>query len=187
MTVLFFDNQFNSLFEGVLISMTSEGATRLTDHPVERGADIQDHAQPMSETCRLAIGISDTPLNGVASPGATALAIDVLEQLRRNPQVISVVTSRRTFPEVIITNISAPYNDMTGNGTTVDVVVKEVRLTQTTTTTVPASILAALRRSSGKTKDKVQDNTRQASGKEEAAKDVGLAKGLFTALGGLFK
>lgn len=184
MTVLLLDAQFNELASGVLIRMTPEGTTKVTAHPTENSADINDHAQAMNETARVVMGVSDVALGQPVQHGRTEQVYDALEQLRRNPQIISVVTARRSIDQCIITRVSAPYDAKSGNGALIEFTVEEVRTTQASNVDVPANVLAAARRASGKSKNKKQDSTRKETDKEKKARGKTILKGLVDAVGG---
>jgi len=178
MTVLILDANFEQLFAGELISMTNEGGATVTDYPVEQGAAATDHVQPQPEEVRITVGVTDTPLTGAATPGASAQAYDTLDQLRRNPQLVQVITSRRSLADVVLTQISAPYNDRSGRAILIDLSFKQVIVTQTTTAAIPVAILAQVRKSSAKGKDKKQDQSRDETAKEGQARRKTLGKGL---------
>lgn len=178
MTVLILDNDFTQLFAGELISLNSEGSATITEHPVEAGSSATDHAQPLPEEMRLTIGVSDNPVGGAVQNGASAQAYDTLDQLRRHPQLVQVITSRRSISNALLKQLSAPYNDRTGRGILIDVSFQQVIVTQTTTAAIPVAILAQVRKSSAKGKDKKQDQSRDETAKEGQARRKTLAKGL---------
>lgn len=178
MTVLILDDDFEELFGGELISMSNEGSATVTDYPVEQGAAATDHVQPLPEEVRITVGVTDNPLTGAATPGASAQAYDTLDQLRRKPQLVQVITSRRSLADVILTQMSAPYNDRTGNAILIDLSFKQVIVTQTTTAAIPVAILAQVRKSSAKGKDKTQDQAKDETAKEAKARRKTIAKGI---------
>jgi len=178
MTVLILDDNFEELFGGELISMTNEGSATVTDYPVEQGAAATDHVQPLPEEVRITVGVTDNPLTGAATPGASAQAYDTLNQLLLRPQFLQVITSRRSLADVILTQMSAPYNDRTGNAILIDLSFKQVIVTQTTTAAIPVAILAQVRKSSAKGKDKTQDQAKDETAKEAKARRKTIAKGI---------
>lgn len=178
MTVLILDETFTQLFTGELISMNNEGSATITDYPVEQGAAATDHAQPNPEELRITVGVTDTPLTGAARPGASAQAYDTLDQLRRGPRLVQVITSRRSLADLVLSQVSAPYNDRSGRAILIDLNFKQVIVTQTTTAAIPVAILAQVRKSSAKGKDKTQDAARDETAKEAKAKSKTLLKGI---------
>lgn len=173
------------IFESILISATPSGSATTTDSPVEQGTDTADHVQPQSEETRIQLAVSDTGL-GLAgpSPGLSAQTYDFLDQLRRNPQRVDILTTMRTYRSMVLISLSAPYTPQTGMGLVIDTGWREQRVTASQTTGVPASILAAAVRSSGKGKGKKPTATRNESGKEKTAREKSLLKGLKDALTG---
>ena len=178
MTVLILDETFTELFAGELISMNNEGSATITDYPVEQGAAATDHAQPNPEELRITVGVTDTPLTGAAQPGASAQAYDTLNQLLLRPQFLQVITSRRSIANAVIDQISAPYNDRSGRAILIDLSFKQVIVTQTTTAAIPVAILAQVRKSSAKGKDKTQDAARDETAKEAKARRKTIGKGI---------
>ena len=178
MTVLILDDAFTQLFTGELISMNNEGSATITDYPVEQGAAATDHAQPNPEELRITVGVTDTPLTGAAQPGASAQAYDTLDQLRRRPQLVRVITSRRSLSNLVLSQVSAPYNDRSGRAILIDLSFKRVIVTQTTTAAIPVAILAQVRKSSAKGKDKTQDAARDETAKEAKARRKTIGKGI---------
>lgn len=178
MALIILDANLETLFEAMLVSLTIEGAVTTTDQKVESGISPTDHAEVMPEEWRATVAISDTPLTGAALAGASTQAYDTLDQLRRNPQLISVITSRRSMLRGLVTQVSAPYTDRTGRGILIDLSIKEIRVVQTIATQVPATILAEGRRASAKSKDKKQDQSKDETAKEGQARTKSLAKGL---------
>lgn len=168
------------LFEGVLISSGHDGVATTTPHPVEEGIATTDHVQPQNETGRFTVGISDTGLAG-PRPGLTANTYEFLDQLRRNPVRVDVLTRTRTLRSVVLVGLSQQYTDQSGTGLLVDLRFEEVRVTSTAFEGVPANILARVRRSGGKGKGRTQQATRGETAREQRARGKTILKGIADA------
>ena len=78
----------------------------VTDHPVERGADISDHSRPDPELVTLQCLVSNSlPLNE-PDPTRASSTYDALLDLRNNGTLVSVVTTLRVYDDMEITSIS---------------------------------------------------------------------------------
>jgi hypothetical protein len=134
-----------------VISSTITHQIDVTDHEVERGANIADHARIKPRTLSLQCLISNTPTPGqqanrviklvgvdfrsnvsgdqaTKSPGYARAAYDELLRLRAASEIVSVVTDLDRFESMLITNISIPRDARTGDALSFTVELKEIRL-----------------------------------------------------------
>lgn len=100
---------------------------KATRHPVESGSDVTDHVQLMPDEIQIEGVITDTPLIGIADLllGQVDLATltgqrasgawDLLEQTVKARQPIKVVTTLKTYDNVILEDLSAPRDAENGN------------------------------------------------------------------------
>jgi len=88
----------------------------VTEYPVERGADITDHVRPKPLKITLDCFVSDAPFGPIASHQTrkngtpSSDAYDRLKQLRDRPELITVVTSLRTYDSMVLSKVSFPRN-----------------------------------------------------------------------------
>lgn len=91
----------------------------VTDHEVERGADITDHVRSKHPTVTLESVVSDTPLGDLANrragdvpPSQEALArLEAIDEAR---QPVTVITTLRTYTDMILESLSIPKDAKTG-------------------------------------------------------------------------
>ncbi len=91
----------------------------LTDHPVEKGADITDHKRRKPVALRLTGVISNTPLEllggGLDAGNRAEAAWSTLETLQAGAELITVVTTLKTYENMQIVTMRAPRDVKRGN------------------------------------------------------------------------
>lgn len=109
---------------------------KVTDHPVESGSTISDHAYVEPVEIIMEIGMSDVA--GSLVPGQfddswsrSVSAFKLLQQLQIDRELLFVHTRLRTYNNMIITSISAPDEAKTLFGLRVSVTLREVLITGT--------------------------------------------------------
>jgi hypothetical protein len=93
------------------LSENHEGSVRITDHPVQTGTNISDHAYNMPDTLTVDILVSDVMdvfYAGQFSGGLTKSisAYEKLRELKEKRQPLSVTTRLRTYDNMVIENMS---------------------------------------------------------------------------------
>jgi len=168
----------------VLDSITFDGTVResyeldtdITDHPVEKGANVTDHSRPKPDMLTIDALFTDTPLSteqntrAVESGGFTFQTNDTdvfsgagtaeasfqkLVALRNAGKVFTVTTVSRTYDNMMIQKITAPRDSKTGEGVTFTLVLKRIR--QVTNKLV--TVNTALPKGKGKKKLGAQPST----------------------------
>ncbi len=106
-------------------------ALQVTEHPVESGSEITDHAR---------IKADSLTLDGCFSDGAdVGHSSDIYERLRLlqdDAVLLTVITSLRVYENMILENISTPRTASSGGGLRFTAVFKQIRLVQNKTTVV---------------------------------------------------
>lgn len=91
---------------------------QITDHPVESGSDITDHVIRRPERLQLQGIVSGTPINLVSvGPLAEArpqAAFEELSRLRREGELVTVTTSLKIYPDMLIEALTVERS--TGQG-----------------------------------------------------------------------
>lgn len=99
------------------VQETHAGKLDITEHPVERGADVSDHAKKAPDSLQISGIISDTPilLNGAdkqpSVPGGdperrAQQAYDEFVRLQDTAALLEVATEIRTYSDMMIESIS---------------------------------------------------------------------------------
>lgn len=137
-----------------LISATHQDDVEVTDHPVEKGANITDHARRKPPTVTLEGLVSNTPVNrtqqtrtlnllgGVTivsntdadSPagvqGISEETYQKLQALAEDRPLVTVATPRRTHKNMILTSLTAPEDSRTGDALRFTATFKNVRFAE---------------------------------------------------------
>lgn len=150
----------------VTISESHDGETEVTDHPVETGFDVNDHARPKPDMLTLEGVVSVTPLNrkrrlaveesGIIDftstklaeplgddPGYVQQAYQTLRQLRETGKIITVFTGLRIYDDMIMTRLSIPRDGKTGDALRFSASFKQIKIVSSKVTTTTVARLPA--------------------------------------------
>lgn len=134
------------------ISETHVGRVEVTDHPVEQGAAVSDHARVLPETLTLEGFVSNTPLpvsNG-ALTRRNSLGVEFdsrsemdlsragqaytdLVRLKNAGELFSIVTMLRSYDNMLMTSLDVPRDAATGDGLRFSASFKQVRVAESRT------------------------------------------------------
>lgn len=133
----------------------SEGHAReldITEHPVEDGANISDHARLKPEVLSLEVIFSNTVIGGPAAPGRAEDAWERLRLLQEQAKLITVVTSLRVYENMVLATLSTPRSAKEGNAVRCQATLRNIKLVKNKTTTVVVTRepLAKKKQSTGK-------------------------------------
>jgi len=141
-----------------VMSESHEVMATLTDHPVERGADLSDHKRPGQRRYRLEGLVTNTPIGSVPLSGENSSAngvtgtvrdspakasvlqfserfdrlrdvLDALTALTETAQLVTVTTDVRTYEDAQIVSVVAPRDATDSITFTVDIT--QVRIAET--------------------------------------------------------
>lgn len=133
-----FKSERSSIGTLVPTVITKEGHTHrlnITSHPVERGANISDHAyvEPAEVTmeCGFAGGgslldFTDTRNWQIGEGLTPAETLDSLIKLQESALPITVVTSKRTYNNMLITSLTFSTEQKTRHVLTCSLVLKQI-------------------------------------------------------------
>jgi hypothetical protein len=152
----------------VTISETVDKQIEVTDHPVQEGAEISDHARCKNEEIRITVGASES------SPSETdvkALREKLLE-LANKREPIKLVTGKRSFDQVLITGISETTDSTSENSLHLEITLREIKIAKVQTASgIPASRQRLANRTAGGTKKKT--GTKKAASVGEGGRPEG--------------
>jgi hypothetical protein len=124
---------------------------RHTEHPVQTGANISDHAYPLPAKITLEIGMSDvmdsyTPGTWTGNVSKSVAAYQTMVQLQQAVTFLNVTTRLDSYTNMLIEHIAASDNNKTQHGARFTVTLGEINLatvTQVSSGLVPFSDLSA--------------------------------------------
>ena len=134
-------NRIGSLSIECTLSETHSATSRITNQPVEEGSTISDHIVNDPEKVNITGFISDTPLDASYS-NYSQLAFDTLYQIRDTRNTISVVTNYRVYQDMVITNISVPRTQRSGQSIEFSVELTKIRKAGSNTLGLFGALLA---------------------------------------------
>lgn len=113
-------------------SESHKSSAKVTDHPVEEGANIADHVVVGADTLSLTAWVSNTPIvNDVEAPFVDAQRAEAAhKELRRMKDAAStcrVVTTLRVYKSMVITSVNVTRDASTGHALAVSVDLQQIR------------------------------------------------------------
>lgn len=113
------------------------------DYPVESGFNVNDTIILKPLTLSMTLFVTDTPVTwknrGHGGKGWADSIIQRLESLYFSRQIVTVVTSERTYKSMAIQSISISKSAEVGYARQIPITFKEIRVTKSKKTTIPDS------------------------------------------------
>lgn len=138
-----------TILPDVVVSEKHHDELEMTEHPVEAGATITDHAFKLPATVVIQCGFG---ASGVATSDPFALhaavnlsdIYDQLLKLQDPPTLVNVVTGKRLYKNMLIKSIAVETDVATENVLMVTVTCRQVIIATTQNFTVPAPASAQI-------------------------------------------
>lgn len=163
------------------LSESHSRSTKYTRHPVERGADISDHATDDPDTITLSGILTRTPLGPLAEtapPDEVDRALDLLEAFRRERRPVNLTSAGRVYGalnldgggEYYLTSLKYSRGVDDGQRWQVELTLESIAVVEARRVEVPASVIEQERRPSGTPEtDGGTQSPQQQSVEEQAA------------------
>ena len=113
-----FGNQYGNIELDAVLDENHEWSADATSNPVEEGAPVTDHVIEQADKLRMRCFVTDAPINasqslsGIFTPGVnevkTQPVFDLLRQIIKLREPVTVYTKHRIYDEMIITNVTIP-------------------------------------------------------------------------------
>lgn len=140
-TTYFSTKQGNYVFDA-FFSINHESNLTITEHPIQTGASISDHAYMEPQSVTFEIGMSDV-MQDISASSVSAFtgtsssrsvnAYKILRQLQKDRVSIDAITRLGTYQNMLIETISAPDDNKTLFGLKATVTLKEIFVVNVTT------------------------------------------------------
>ena len=127
------------VFDAVLRT-DHNGTVQVTQHPVQTGASISDHAFCNPDELQLEIGMSDAAVNASGGPGRSVNAYKTLRAIMDKRELVTVVTRLNTYSNMLITAISSPDDYTTMFGLRASIYFTQVKIVNVSTVTVQQTV-----------------------------------------------
>lgn len=141
----------------VVVEESHEDKLQITEHPVEQGAAVNDHAYVQPPTVTLRAGSSDCE-NG---EGASREMYEKLLQLQAEREPFDIVTGKRLYSNMLLESLTTVTDAKTETTLLVSAVCRQVNIVSTQTVSVPPRARHKNPGKTGATADKGQKQPRQ--------------------------
>lgn len=111
--------------------------TVVTDHPVERGAPVSDHAYMAPRMVQMKCAWSNSSQFATLGEGFIDQVYAELQALQNAREPFALVTGKRSYPSMLIQSLSVSTDVSSENALSVVARFREVIIVSTTTTTLP--------------------------------------------------
>lgn len=128
-----------SLIPDIVVREVGRDTLITTDHPVETGAAISDHAFKMPAEIEMVLGWSDSTGGYV---GYSEEAYELMLQIQAQRQPITVSTGRRNYRNMLPVGIQQTRDEKTASVLMCSMRLREINIVSTQTTSAPKSAQA---------------------------------------------
>ena len=126
-----------------LITQTDSYSADVPTYPVEEGFAVSDTVILQPLELSMTLFVSNTPVTWLRRHGSSQTRVqDVLNRLRElyfSRKPVTVSTSERTYQSMAIVSIELSKNLETGTSREIPISFREIRVTESRKTTIPAS------------------------------------------------
>lgn len=145
-----FGNLYGNIELDAVLDENHEWSAEATSNPVEAGAPITDHVIDQSDKLKLRGFVTDAPLNlsqsvsGLVNSGSvgnrTQGVFDLLHQLIKLKEPMTVYTKHRIYDDMVLTNVTIPRSAGVGEAIEFSAEFINIRKVATQMVDVPAGI-----------------------------------------------
>lgn len=121
----------------VTIEEVHDDQLTITNHPVEQGAAITDHAYKNPARLQVIIGFSNSSEQAGNDAEYVNEMYNQLLTMQIKRELIDVLTARRNYANMLVAGIGLATNQDTENSAIITVALQEVLLVETQTVAVP--------------------------------------------------
>lgn len=130
----------------------------VTEHPVETGASVTDHAFLDAPELPMEIGMTDaaTSVGSIAgsAPDRSVTAFARLYELMELREPVTVVTRLKTYDNMLVTSIAAPDDYTTRYALKATIIFRQIQLVEVSTLTVQQTNSSSKKKKSSNKKKK---------------------------------
>lgn len=145
-----FGNQYGNIELDAALDENHEWSAEATSNPVEVGAPVTDHVIDQSDKLKIRGFVTDTPLtlsqsvSGLVNSGnvgnRTQAVFDLLHQLIKLKEPMTVYTKHRIYDDMVMTNVTIPRSAGVGEAIEFSAEFVHVRKVATQMVDVPPGI-----------------------------------------------
>lgn len=123
------------LYPNVVVEESHEDSLEITEHPVEQGAAINDHAFKKPEAVTIQGGVTDSSQSGGEKPSQEFY--DKLLELQKKREPFDIVTGKRLHKNMLLESLTVVTGIDTENSLLFTAQCREVILVKTQVAAVP--------------------------------------------------
>ena len=119
----------------VTVEVRSNFTSNISEHPVERGADISDHVRVQNPTFSLKGYVSNHHVLPVAEGNVvsdygkrTSIVYDYLDSMWRSSAVFTLVNEFKSYPNCVIKEINIPQDAANSEAIEINLEIQQLRL-----------------------------------------------------------
>lgn len=142
------------LYPDVIVEESHEDSLQITEHPVEQGAAVNDHAFKKPELVTIRGGVSNSSSKGGEKPAVEFY--EKLLELQRKREPFDIVTGKRLHKHMLLESLTVLTGQDTENCLMFTAQCREVIIVKTKVTAVPPRKNHANPGKTGATDDKGQ-------------------------------
>lgn len=128
---------------GIVMDVTIEEShtdeLEITEHPVEHGAAVTDHAYIKPANLTIRAGVSDASAKATAGDKRSVAAYEALRKLQRSREPFDVVTGKRVYRNMLISSLGVVTDQETENVLLFTAELREILIATIRTVSVPRS------------------------------------------------
>jgi hypothetical protein len=109
----------------------------VTEHPVEQGAAIADHAYKRPVACTIRAGWSNSSVAAGGDPNYVQEIYQLLIALQASREPFDIITTKRLYQNMLLTRLQTDTDRKTANSMIIVAECREVIIVTTQTVTVP--------------------------------------------------
>jgi hypothetical protein len=131
--ILFSTRSIGGFVADCTLEEDHEDTIEISDHPVERGAEITDHAYKRPPSVVITVGYSNSSLLALGNPFYVNLVYQAFLDLQESLEPIIIFTGKRVYEDMLIKRISTKTDEKTANSMILTVECRNVQLVSTET------------------------------------------------------
>lgn len=134
---------FGNFFFDAVFSTDHSANLTVTQHPVQSGASISDHAFMEPDEVSIEIGMTDVASGSSDGSSRSVNAYTQLRAIMELREPVTLITRLKTYSDMIITSISAPDDVKTMNALRASIYFHRLHIVSVSTVTVQETVTSS--------------------------------------------
>lgn len=146
----------------------------ITDHPVERGGVISDHAYSRPAMVSIRVGYSNSNLQSLGNPNYVNQIYQQFLELQRSKELITIMTGKRFYENMLIQRLHTLTDNTTENSLVMMCDCRELQVVDTQVASFPNASVQASPESTAATQNRGSITLQPATGFNTTAAGMSL-------------